>query len=240
MTVLGLDSCAKTAGVAVVQNGKLLYETYLATGFTHSETLLQIIQNALHLTRLVPADIHAYAVCAGPGSFTGLRIGMSLIKGLADAAETPCVPISSLEAFGFGCDCPGIIVPAMDARRGEVYSAAFLRDAGNFQRLSPDAAVSAQTALDTGLHFSKEYRLPLTLLGDGAALLEKAAAIQNVAVSVLPERTRCRAAAAAAEMGYSAVLAGKTVSAAALRPDYHRLCQAERERAEKLANTHSL
>ena len=128
MIVLGMDSSAKTAGVAILRDGALLYESWLGTGFTHSETLLELTDAALRAVRITPAQVDVYAVTAGPGSFTGLRIGMALVKGLADANNTPCVPVSTLRALAAACDVPGLVVPAMDARRGEVYTAAFVKN----------------------------------------------------------------------------------------------------------------
>ena len=240
MIVLGLDSSAKTAGVAVVrreaQQSLLVYESWLSAGLTHSETLLELVDGALRACRLQPGQVDVYAVTAGPGSFTGLRIGMALVKGLAAANNTPCVPVSTLEALAAGCDAPGVIVPAMDARRGEVYTAAFLRDAAGLHRLRPDTAAPAAKAAEAALAAARDNAAGLTLLGDGAALC-RAALPQALTLPVwcMDEDHRCRAAAAAAHIGAQQAQAGLVVEAGQLRPDYHRLCQAERERAERLA-----
>ena len=231
MIVLGLDSSAKTAGVAVVrreaQQSLLVYESWLSAGLTHSETLLELVDGALRACRLQPGQVDVYAVTAGPGSFTGLRIGMALVKGLAAANNTPCVPVSTLEALAAGCDAPGVIVPAMDARRGEVYTAAFLRDAAGLHRLRPDTAEPAAKAAEAALAAARDNAAGLTLLGDGEAL--------TLPIWCMDEDHRCRAAAAAAHIGAQQAQAGLVVEAGQLRPDYHRLCQAERERAERLA-----
>ena len=125
MTVLGLDCAGKTAGVALCRDGELFYESRLCAGFTHSETLLPLCEEALRACRLSLQDISLLAVTAGPGSFTGLRIGLATVKGLAFAHGTPCAGVSTLEALAFCAPPVGSCVCALDARRGEVYHAGF-------------------------------------------------------------------------------------------------------------------
>ena len=240
MIVLGIDSSAKTAGVAVLRDGTLLYESWLGTGFTHSETLLELTDAALRAVRITPAAVDVYAVTAGPGSFTGLRIGMALVKGLAAVNDTPCVPVSTLRALAAACDVPGLIIPAMDARRGEVYTAAFCKRAdGTLLRLRDDTAESAAAAMDFAAAWCAENPgCSVTLVGDGAYLCAADWAKRGLdvpAVRLASEDLRTRAAAAAAHIAAEEAAAGQAMSAAELRPDYHRLCQAERERAEREA-----
>lgn len=125
MTVLGLDCAGKTAGVAVCQGGQLLYESRLCAGFTHSETLLCLCEEALRACGLCVQELSLLAVTAGPGSFTGLRIGLAVTKGLALPHDIPCAGVSTLEALAFCAPPVGSCVCALDARRGEVYHAAF-------------------------------------------------------------------------------------------------------------------
>lgn len=266
MIVLGVDSAAKTAGVALLrhQSGQpdsLLYESYLSAVATHSENLLCMVDDALRACRLTAADLGLLAVCAGPGSFTGLRIGMALVKGLAAARGTPCVPVSTLRALAAGCAAEGLVAPAMDARRGEVYTAAFWKTPDGLLRLTDDTACPAATAASAALSAADAYLRgnaadcpaqpagcppadplplpgPVTLAGDGAALLAAAWPRNGPPLRVpqqqqppLPPHT----AAAAAAIAAARADAGGAVRAGELRPDYHRLCQAERERAEKLA-----
>ena len=101
MTVLGLDCAGKTAGVAVCQGGQLLYESRLCAGFTHSETLLCLCEEALRACGLCVQELSLLAVTAGPGSFTGLRIGLAVTKGLALPHDIPCAGVSTLEALAF-------------------------------------------------------------------------------------------------------------------------------------------
>ncbi len=118
MTVLGLDCAGKTAGVALCRDGELFYESRLCAGFTHSETLLPLCEEALRACRLSLQDISLLAVTAGPGSFTGLRIGLATVKGLAFAHGTPCAGVSTLEALAFCAPPVGSCVCALDARAG--------------------------------------------------------------------------------------------------------------------------
>ena len=124
---LAVDSAGKAAGIAILRDEALIYESYLDAGLTHSETLLPMLKSALAATGIAPAEINLYAVSAGPGSFTGLRIGMALAKGLALPNQTPCIGVSTLEALALSVFVPqgSIVVAAEDARRGEVYYAAF-------------------------------------------------------------------------------------------------------------------
>lgn len=229
MIIFGLDSAGKTAGVAIERDGRLLYECYLDAGYTHSETLLCLCQNVLDAARLAPAQIDLFAAAAGPGSFTGLRIGLSAVKGMAFANETPCAAVSTLHALACAAPIEGTLLCALDARRGEVYWAAFRVENGAAQRLCPDAAAPAE-ALRA---FAATVPGPVWLAGDGAALVQ--AALAGCAdARLVPEAYRfgraggvCRAARAA----------GETLPAAALVPEYHRLSQAERERAARLAGS---
>ena len=138
MNILAVDTAGKTAGVALLQDDRLLYEVYLDGGMTHSETLMPMIDTCLKLCGLTCADIDLYAVNAGPGSFTGLRIGLAAVKGLAFPRETLCAPVSTLEALAAAHTGEGTVLCALDARRAQVYSAAF--DLATHTRLLDDDA----------------------------------------------------------------------------------------------------
>lgn len=227
MTIFGLDSAGKTAGVAVEQDGRLVYECYLDAGHTHSETLLCLCRNALDAAHLTPAQVDVFAAAAGPGSFTGLRIGLAAVKGMAFANDTPCAAVSTLEALACAAPVEGTLLCALDARRGEVYWAAFRAQGEDVRRLCPDSAAPAETLRA----FVQQADTPVWLLGDGAAPVQNTLADLGK-TRLVPEAWRlgraggiCRAARAA----------GETIPAALLVPDYHRLSQAERERAARLA-----
>ena len=228
MNILAVDTAGKTAGVALLQDDRLLYECYLDAGMTHSETILPLIDNCLKFCHLTCADIDVYGVNAGPGSFTGLRIGLAAFKGLAFPRETLCAPVSTLEALAAAHTGEGTVLCALDARRAQVYSAAF--DLATHERLMDD---DARAVADLA-QFVENCKKPLFFVGDGAALCyNKYGEIPGVLA--VPPALRGGRAAAVALVAKQMARHGETVLPEALLPDYHRLSQAERERAERLA-----
>ena len=228
MNLLAVDTAGKTAAVAVLRNDALVYEANLNNGLTHSETLLPMVDTALRAADLTVADLDALAVTNGPGSFTGLRIGISLVKGLAQPGQTPCIGVSTLAALAWGLTGEGTVIGALDARRGQVYWAAF--DLATHARLTPDAAAPADSLTD----FVKECKKPAIFVGDGAALCyNKMGGLPGVLPCAAPLRVLRGAGTALAAL--AAWQAGEAAPPAALLPDYHRLCQAERDRAAREA-----
>ena len=228
MNILAVDTAGKTAGVALLQDDRLLYEVYLDAGMTHSETLMPMIDTCLKLCGMSCADIDLYGVNAGPGSFTGLRIGLAAVKGLALPRETPCAPVSTLEALALPQQGEGTVLCALDARRGEVYWAAF--DLATHARLTPDAAQPVDALTD----FVANCKKPLFFVGDGAPLCYNKFGAQPGVLSCPPSLQAPRALGiclAALRMQAD----GEACPPEALRPQYLRLSQAERERAERLA-----
>lgn len=227
-TVLGIDSSGKTAGVCLLQNGQVIFEKVLNQGLTHSETLMPLVATAFAESGLSPEDINLYAVSAGPGSFTGLRIGMALVKGLALPHGTKAAAVPTLEALAYACYLDGMrgtIIPALDARRGEVYWAAFSAQ-GGFSRITQDAADPAEeTCKNTAL-----YTEPIFFVGDGAYLCYNI--YHNMESVRQPEANFSPSIAKGA-----AFLAARSggCSAAEIYPSYLRKSQAERQRAERLA-----
>lgn len=226
MNILAIDTAGRSAAVAILQNDRLLYEQIGNTGLTHSETLLPMVDAALRAARLTCDEIDLYGVTNGPGSFTGLRIGLAAVKGLALPRQTPCCGVSTLAALAFGQVGQGTVIGAQDARRGQVYWAGF--DLATHARLTPDAAAPVE-ALE---NFVAGCPKPLIFVGDGAALCyNRFGAVDGVlpcppALQLLRGAGVALAAQAMAE-------AGEAVPPAALLPDYHRLSQAERERAAR-------
>lgn len=227
MICMGVDSAGRTAGVALMRDDELLFECHLNGGLTHSQTLMGLIDTAFRSTGLTPANVDLYGVCSGPGSFTGLRIGLAAVKGLAFAQDTPCAPVSTLEALALSHVGEGTVLPALDARRREVYWAAF--DLASGQRLVPDSAAPLTTLQD----FVELCKKPLFFVGDGAQLCyNEFDSIKGVlpCPAALGVPRTAGVCLAAMQMH----LQGLTVPPAQLLPSYHRLSQAERERQQTL------
>lgn len=228
MLILGIDSTALTASAAVadVQDGEV--KTYglftVKNKLTHSETLLPMAEQALRIYGAKPEDLELLAVNAGPGSFTGVRIGVATVKGLAFARDIPCAAVSTLEAlaepFSHG---ENVVCAAMDARRGQFYCALFAHG----ERLTPDACLSAEEIRE----LLTEQGKPVSVCGDGANLL--AETLNDPAVRAVHPVVRDQNALATAICGERLFRAGKAVSGKELRPVYLRVPQAERERQEK-------
>ena len=230
MLTLGIDSSAAAASAAVVEDGKLLGEFFVNTKQTHSQTLLPMVQNLLKTVSRSCGDVDVLAVSHGPGSFTGVRIGVACVKGMALVNDTPCVGVSTLEAIAWGgISAQGALLCAvMDARCGQVYNALFQAEGGTLRRLTEDRALSIAD-LEKECCGSAEKVL---LLGDGAALCHKT--FQAWGARLAPEAIRFQRASSVALLGEEAAQAGKTISASALAPVYLRLPQAERELKKRL------
>ena len=167
MKILALETSAKAVSAAVSENGRILASGYQDTGLTHSRTLMPIVEHILKNTDLKLSDMDAIAVAVGPGSFTGIRIGVSAAKGLAFSVDKPAVGVSTLAAMARNVAfADGLIVCAMDARRSQVYNANFSAENGVLTRLTPDRAVS----LDELAEEIRNDPRPITLVGDGAHL----------------------------------------------------------------------
>ena len=229
MLILALESSAKTASVALCRDGALLAEYSQNCGLTHSQTLLPMARDLLRNTCTALADLDLVAVAHGPGSFTGVRIGVSTVKGLCWGAEKSAVGVSSLEALAWRgiCAPPGaLICAAMDARRGELYSALFSWQSGRPARLGPDRAVAAS---QLARELCGETR-PVYVVGDGAALCTAALCGAGIAAETAPAPLCLQSA-----WGVAMAAMDKTpLPAEALLPVYLRLSQAERERQARL------
>ena len=226
MKILALESSAKAASCAVLADGEPLAAASQLTGLTHSRTLLPMVQDMLKNSELSLADMDAIAVAAGPGSFTGLRIGLATVKGLGWAADKPCIGVSTLEAMAHPLrHMDGIIVCAMDARRSQIYNAVFLADEGTLTRLREDRALSLEDAAAD----VRDFDGPVTIVGDGAVLCRDYFLSVGIPCDLAPAHLRQQSAVGVA---MAAQLAGPEafVSAQELEPVYLRLSQAERER----------
>lgn len=232
MRILAFETSAKAASVALLEEGSLLAEAYQNTGLTHSRTLLQMAQNLLQGCDLTPRDIDAVAVASGPGSFTGVRIGVAAAKGFAWGRALPCYGVSTLEAMALGYGATGgLICPVMDARRNQVYNALFQAKQDRILRLREDRAISLEALAQDLL----AVREPVILVGDGAVLCYEALRELNGQLILAPEHRRHQRASGVALAAWQAVQAGATGDPAQLVPQYLRLSQAERERLERQA-----
>ena len=231
MKILALESSARAASCAVLEDGAPLASAWQSTGLTHSRTLLPMAEDTLKNSGLKLEEMDALAVAGGPGSFTGLRIGVSAVKGLAWAAEKPCIPVSTLEAMAWPlAHLEGIVVCAMDARRQQIYNAAFRTGGGTLERLRPDRAVSLEEAAAD----LAELEGPLTIVGDGALLCYDHFAAAGIPCRLAPVHLRMQSAIGVA-LAAERLWPEGAADAQDLRPAYLRLSQAERERQERLA-----
>ncbi len=232
MRILGFDTSAKAASVALSENGKLISEFYLDSGFTHSETVLPMAKAVLDAARITPADIDLFAVNCGPGSFTGLRIGIAAAKALGMSLQKPCAAVSTLEALAYNMQSSaGIICAAMDARCSQVYTAFFESDGENMTRLCEDRAVSTDVLFEDIKKYVSETGEKVWLVGDGAALCHKK--FGEEFVKTAPPQLVLGHASGTCIAAQKLFENGKTVSAGELVPNYLRLAQAEREKLQK-------
>ena len=231
MLILAFETSAKAASVALLEDGKLLGESYQNTGLTHSQTLMVMAENLLSQCGKTVADVTAAAVAAGPGSFTGVRIGVAAAKGFAWGREIPCYGVSTLEAMALSLGVyQGYVCPCMDARRSQVYNALFYVNQGVPERVSEDRAISL-AELGAELKSLKE---PIFLVGDGSNLCYNTL-LESVPNLVLPPEHRMhQRASGVALAARKQVEVGDLGDANALTPNYLRLSQAERERAERM------
>ena len=231
MLTLAFETSAKAASVALTENGKLLGESYQNTGLTHSQTLMVMAENLLKQCGKTVNDITAVAVAEGPGSFTGVRIGVAAAKGFAWGLSVPCYGISTLEAMALSLGVwEGHICACMDARRNQVYNARFFAAHGNLTRFKEDRAISLED-----LKKELEHVLgPIFLVGDGAELTYKTLSKDIPNLILPPEHRRHQRAVGVALLAEKKAAAGESGDGNALSPNYLRLSQAERERAEKL------
>lgn len=232
MRILAFETSAKAASVALLQDGCLLAQSYHNSGLTHSQTLLVMARDLLSQCALEPGQVQAVAVAAGPGSFTGVRIGMAAAKGFAWGKEIPCYGVSTLEAMALSLGTwQGYVCPVMDARRSQVYNALFSVSRGACRRIREDRAVSLEelgrelTALDG----------PVYLVGDGSLLTCRALGESLPNLILPPEHRMHQQAVGVALAAQARIAAGDPGDGGDLVPNYLRLSQAERERLERQA-----
>lgn len=234
MLLLAIDSTARAASAAVSRDGHILASMQIDTGNTHSEHLLPMIENCLERAGLTLPDLDAYACTSGPGSFTGVRIGVSVIKGLAFGTDKPCIAVSALEAIAQSLlSLNGLYCAVMDARRSQVYTALFDTDEnGCLRRLTDDDALSLAELAELISHHLPRYN-SLFLAGDGYDVATKALKEMGIFPSPTPPLLRLQNASSVCAVAERVLEKGELMSDRSLSPLYLRLPQAERERLQK-------
>ena len=227
MRILAFETSAKAASVALLEDDRLLGESYQNTGLTHSQTLMVMAEDLLKSCGFTPQDVEAVAVAAGPGSFTGVRIGVAAAKGFAWGKELPCCGVSTLEAVAMNLGIyQGYVLPVMDARRAQVYTALFHADCGKYTRIREDRAISLKELGEDIQNLNE----PIFLVGDGSILCYNTL-LETVPHLVCPPEHRMHQRAAGVGLAaWRAISRGECCDGAALTPNYLRLSQAERER----------
>ncbi|MBQ3431261.1 MAG: tRNA (adenosine(37)-N6)-threonylcarbamoyltransferase complex dimerization subunit type 1 TsaB [Clostridia bacterium] len=230
MKILAIDSSAVSCSAAVSEDEQILASAFLNNGLTHSQTLMPMVEEVLAKANLTVKDIDLFAVTNGPGSFTGVRIGVAAIKGLAFSAHTPCIGISTLEAIAANVeqsDC--IVVSCMDARRSQIYTATFR--CGSLERLSEDEAVAAISLAER----LNSYDKPVVLCGDGAALTYDILKDICDNVILMDAEHRYQNAEKVCKLAYR--YKDSAMDSALLVPTYLRPSQAERELKKRKEQT---
>lgn len=231
MRILGIECTASPVSCAVFEDGRIKAEYFLNLKTTHSQTLLPMVESVLKLSGIELNDIDVIAATAGPGSFTGVRIGISAVKGLAFAQNTPCVPISTLEAMAYGLTgCDGIVCACMDARCNQVYNAIFEVKDGVVSRFCFDRALMIEELYaEIEKIYEKNREKTIFIVGDGADLFYNSIKDRDVPVCLAPEHLKWQRASGVCMAALSKAQNGETVCPEELLPVYLRLPQAERE-----------
>ncbi len=233
MKILALESSATACSAALCEDENLIAQTFQNNGLTHSVTLLPMVSSLLERCGASLEQVELVAVAAGPGSFTGLRIGVAAAKGLAWPDNKPCAACSTLESMAWNlAHLEADLCPVMDARRHQVYNARFRGTGDGLERLTPDRAIS----LDELAEELKNRGKPQILVGDGAVLCYTTLKELGLDVRLAPPHLRQQSAWGVARCALELARAGGLTDAASLAPAYHRLSQAERERLEKERN----
>ncbi len=227
MLILAFETSAKAVSAALHDGQTLLAESYQNTGLTHSQTLMSMAEDLLKNCQKTVQDVTAVAAAAGPGSFTGVRIGVAAAKGFGWGRQLPVYGVSTLEAMALSLGAPeGYVCACMDARRSQVYNAVFQVKNGGLQRICPDRAISLS---DLGEEL-KKLDGEIFLVGDGAKLCYNTLLEQVQTLRLPPEHRLHQRASGVALAAAEAIAQGLPGDGAGLQPNYLRLSQAERER----------
>lgn len=232
MKILAFETTAKIASVAVLEDGRILADYSINNGLTQSELVLPMAESVLKSLGIGFSDIDALAATVGPGSFTGVRIGAALVKGIAFDRNIPCIEVSTIESLAENAaPLCGIILPCMDARRSQLYSAIFSSDGEKLTRLTPDRAISIDELAEELKKYEGE---PIYLVGDGYSVAKARLSALGVKLSKTPDLLIEESAASCAKVALRKLTEGETTTDTAFAPSYLRMPQAERERLERL------
>ena len=227
MRILSLETSAKACSAAVTEDGVLLASAFQCSGLTHSRTLMPMVEGMLKNADMTLSSCDAVAVAVGPGSFTGIRIGVSAAKGLAFAADKPAVGVSTLAAMARNVAwMDGLVICAMDARRQQVYNALFQAENGRLTRLTPDRAISLE---DLAAEIKADAR-PKIIVGDGARLCYNDLSERGISCRMAPAHLVMQNAVSVALEAEELAGAGQLLTAQELQPVYLRPAQAQRLR----------
>lgn len=232
MLILGIESSSLTASVALLQDERLLAEYTIDYKKTHSQTLLPMIEEICKMTETSPRQIDAIAVSAGPGSFTGLRIGSATAKGLGLALKKPLISVPTVEAMAYQCyGSRRLICPIMDARRSQVYTGLYAySEELEFSVLMEQIPMGIEELMEV----LNQKGQPVLFLGDGVPPYERIIReLAQIPISFAPSFQARQRGAAVAALGMEYYKLGRYESAADHRPDYLRQSSAERELAQK-------
>lgn len=230
MKILALETSARSVSAAVTEDGVPLAYAYQNTGMTHSRTLMPLVDGLLRNSGLTLAQTDIVAVAAGPGSFTGIRIGIAAAKGLAWASEKLCCGVSTLDAMARNVPLfEGLVIGAMDARRQQIYNAVFEQRGGVLRRLTPDRAISLEE-LAAELRNEKKEEIPKIIVGDGARLCYTFLLEQGIPCQMAPPAALMQNAIGVGQAAAVLAREGRLVTAQQLLPVYLRMSQAEREK----------
>lgn len=231
MTVFGIDTCCMAATAALVNEDVMVAQTVVNKNKTHSQMMMPLVEQMFRAAEVEPSVVDAFAAAVGPGSFTGVRIGVATAKALAQAAQKPCVAVSTLEALAFSSKYfDGIICPILDARREQVYNALFQGGKDGMERLCEDRALALSELLE---ELCKAGR-SVIFMGDATLVFKEEirSALGGLAYFA-PKIANLNLGGAVAEIGLEKLKKGETVEYGKLVPSYVRLSQAEREKLER-------
>ena len=231
MLIFGIDTCCMAATAALVSEDVMVAQTVINHKKTHSQKMMPQIEEMFRAAELSPSDVDGYAAAVGPGSFTGVRIGVATAKAMAQAHKKPCIAVSTLEALAFASYFfDGIISPILDARRNQVYNSLFEGSANGMVRLCEDRALSLDELLDELEKSGKN----VMFMGDGVPVYrEEIIRVLGDRAYFAPKITRLNLAGSVAELGLEKLRCGETVEYGKLVPQYVRLSQAEQDKLKK-------